>query len=99
MMSEDDLALQRSIESGDADLTIYTLMHLRRKLALSDFFRSMNVVKKAKPLFEAYAADLDPELLKKYYYHEDLRYENGSLCIMEAMKKELKVCTWFFSND
>src|SRR5690606_34628056 len=37
-MEEDEIALDKAIESGDTDLVQFVLMHLKKKLPLAQFF-------------------------------------------------------------
>ena len=40
-MEEDDVALTKAIDSGDTDLVFFVLLHLRQKLPLAAFFRTL----------------------------------------------------------
>lgn len=54
-MEEDELALDKAVESGDTDLVYFVLHHLRRKLPLAAFFRAVNARPLATALVEAAA--------------------------------------------
>lgn len=92
-MEEDELALDKAIESGDTDL-IYTVLHeLRRKLTLADFFHVINSRPTATALVEASsrfnegAGHEDTALLKDLYYQDDRRVDGASAFIREALRQ------------
>jgi len=53
-MQEDERALNKAIESGDTDLVYLVLIHLKKKLALSDYFRMVGNKPLACSLLEVY---------------------------------------------
>lgn len=85
-MEEDELALDKAIESGDTDLVYYVLHTLRRKLPLAAFFRTINTRPVATALVESSAIrDGDNTLLKDMYYQDDRRLDGASVFIREAL--------------
>ncbi|PQE16837.1 vacuolar sorting-associated protein [Rutstroemia sp. NJR-2017a BBW] len=84
-MSEDEIALDKAIESGDSDLIIYVLLHLKKSLPLASFFRVINTRPIATALVEASARADDVALLKDLYYQDDRRIDGANLFIHEAL--------------
>jgi hypothetical protein len=85
-MEEDELALDKAIESGDSDL-VHTVLHrLRAKLPLAAFFRTVSARPVAVALVEAEAARTrDAALLKDLYYQDDRRVDGASVFIRESL--------------
>ncbi|KAK4992296.1 Vacuolar protein sorting-associated protein 16 [Elasticomyces elasticus] len=86
-VGEESLALDKAIESGDTDLVFYVLLHLKKKLTLANFFRTINTRSMATALVEASAAYGDRELLKDLYYQDDRRLDGSNLLLTEALKQ------------
>lgn len=89
-MEEDEVALDKAIESGDTDLMHYVIHHLRRKLPQSGFFRVINGRPTATALVEALArdpADEDTTLLKNLYYQDDRRVDGADVFFAEALQQ------------
>ncbi|KAJ5881044.1 uncharacterized protein N7473_012097 [Penicillium subrubescens] len=84
-MEEDELALDKAIESGDDDLVNYVLLHLKSKLPLASFFRMINVRPMASALVETAARGEDTELLKDLYYQDDRPMEGSNVLLSEAL--------------
>jgi len=84
-MKEDNIALDKAIESGDTDLIFHVLLHLRKKLPLASFFRVINSRPVATALVESSAMDQDRELLKDLYYQDDRRLDGSNLLLTEAL--------------
>jgi hypothetical protein len=84
-VGEESLALDRAIESGDTDLVFYVLLHLRKKLPLSSFFRTINSRPVATAIIEAAAIEQDQEMLKDLYYQDDRRLDGANLLMSEAL--------------
>lgn len=87
-MKEDNIALDKAIESGDTDLIYHVLLHLRKKLPLASFFRVINSRPVATALVESSAWDQDRELLKDLYYQDDRRLDGSNLLLSEAIVQE-----------
>ncbi|UKZ68569.1 uncharacterized protein TrAtP1_009594 [Trichoderma atroviride] len=87
-MEEDDLALDKAIESGDTDLILFVLSKLKKKLPLASFFRVINVRPTATALVES-AAQLegDNTLLKDMYYQDDRRIDGANVFIRESLRQ------------
>jgi len=83
-MEEDVIALDKAIESGDTDLVLYVLLHLKGKLPLASFFRTINSRPIASALLESTAVVQDRNLLKDLYYQDDRRIDGSNLLIAEA---------------
>ncbi|KAH7138780.1 Vps16, N-terminal region-domain-containing protein [Dendryphion nanum] len=84
-MREDTIALDKAIESGDTDLIVHVLLHLRKKLPLASFFRVINTRPVASALVESSAWDSDRDLLKDLYYQDDRRLDGSNLLLSEAL--------------
>ncbi|KAK5122098.1 hypothetical protein LTR85_004344 [Meristemomyces frigidus] len=84
-VGEESIALDKAIESGDTDLVFYVLLHLKKKISLSSFFRTINSRPVATAIVESSAIDQDLELLKDLYYQDDRRLEGSNLLLYEAL--------------
>ncbi|KZL72683.1 vacuolar protein sorting-associated protein [Colletotrichum tofieldiae] len=85
-MEEDELALDKAIESGDTDLIYTVLLQLKKKLPLAAFFRAINARPAATALVESSAArEGDNALLKDLYYQDDRRVDGASVFIRESL--------------
>ncbi|KAK2748113.1 hypothetical protein FQN57_001236 [Myotisia sp. PD_48] len=106
-MEEDDVALDKAIESGDTDLILYVLLQLKRKLPLAAFFRMLNHRPVASALVESSARDQDQELLKDLYYQDDKAIEGSNVLFRDAlahtdlqqMTDKLRVATRLLSDS
>lgn len=85
-MEEDEIALDKAIESGDTDLIFFVLLHLRNKVPLAAFFRTINKRPVASALVEFSARAQDTELLKDLYYQDDRRLDGALLFLHEALQ-------------
>lgn len=86
-MEEDEIALDKAIESGDSDLIFFVLLHLKKKLPLASFFRVINTRPTATALIESSAQAEDAELLKDLYYQDDRRIDGANVFIREALRQ------------
>ncbi|KAK0722444.1 Vps16, N-terminal region-domain-containing protein [Lasiosphaeria miniovina] len=92
-MEEDEVALDKAIESGDTDLVYFVLHQLKRKLPLVAFFRVINARPTATALVEASARLSDEDdredtaLLKDLYYQDDRRLDGASVFVREALRQ------------
>ncbi|MCJ1463515.1 hypothetical protein MMC07_002123 [Pseudocyphellaria aurata] len=84
-MEEDEIALDKAIESGDTDLVFFVLLHLKKKLPLASFFRVLNNRPVATALVESSARSQDQELLKDLYYQDDRRLDGANLLFSDAL--------------
>jgi vacuolar protein sorting-associated protein 16 len=85
-MEEDELALDKAVESGDSDLMYSVLLQLKKKLPLASFFRVINSRPGATALVESTAArEDDNALLKDLYYQDDRRIDGAGIFIREAL--------------
>ncbi len=106
-MQEDELALQKAIESGDTDLVYLAMFHLKRKCSLAEFFRLINNKPIACSLLEQYARSNDLQLLKDFYYQDDRRASSAKLLLIEAFHckelseyiEKLKAANKLFAQD
>ncbi|CAI7616873.1 unnamed protein product [Penicillium discolor] len=85
-MEEDELALDKAIESGDDDLVNYVLLHLKSKLPLASFFRMINTRPMASALVETAARNDDIELLKDLFYQDDRPIDGANVLLSEALR-------------
>jgi vacuolar protein sorting-associated protein 16 len=87
-MEEDDVALDKAVESGDTDLIYFVLHQMRRKLPIAAFFRTVNRRPVATALVESSALlEGDRTLLKDLYYQDDRRLEGASVFVKEALEQ------------
>lgn len=85
-MEEDELALDKAVESGDTDLILFVLQHLKAKTAPSQFFRIINSRPSATALVEASALQKrDNAMLKDLYYQDDRRVDGANVFIEESL--------------
>lgn len=85
-MEEDDLALDKAVESGDTDLILSVLLQLKKKLPLAAFFRTINSRPVATALVEASAVkEGDNTILKDLYYQDDRRVDGANVFIRESV--------------
>jgi hypothetical protein len=84
-MDQDEIALDKAIESGDTDLIYIVLLHLKSKPPLASFFRTLNKRPVATALVETSALAHDRELLKQLYYQDDRRVDGSNLLVLEAL--------------
>lgn len=86
-MEEDEIALNKAIESGDTDLVFYVLLQLKKKLPLATFLRTISERPVAAALVESSAREQDQDLLKDLYYQDDRPVEGSNLLLEEAMQQ------------
>ncbi|KAL9096876.1 MAG: hypothetical protein Q9165_000840 [Trypethelium subeluteriae] len=87
-MEEDSIALDKAIESGDTDLILYVLLHMKKKLPLATFFRTINTRPLATAMIETLALEQDRELAKDLYYQDDRRLDGSNLSLLEALRQK-----------
>ena len=84
-MEEDEIALDKALESGDTDLVFFVLLHLKKKLPLAAFFRVLTNRPVATALVEASAASQDKDMLKSLYYQDDRPLDGANILFSEAL--------------
>ncbi|KAI9890737.1 MAG: hypothetical protein M1814_003667 [Vezdaea aestivalis] len=84
-MEEDELALDKALQSGDTDLTLFVLLQLKAKLKASTFFRMLSTRPVALSLVTSTARHADPDLLKDLYYQDDRRLDTSLLLLRSAL--------------
>lgn len=84
-MSEDEIALDKAIASGDTDLVYFVLLHLKQTLSLASFFRVLTNRPMATALVETSAKAQDRSLLKDLFYQDDRRMDGAKLLFSEAL--------------
>ena len=87
-MEEDEIALEKAIESGDTDLVFFVLLQLKQKLPLSSFFRVINNRPVAAALVESSARAQDQDFLKDLFYQDDRRIDGANLLIDESLQQK-----------
>lgn len=87
-MKEDNIALDKAIESGDTDLVYHVLLHMRKQLSQANFFRVINSRPLATALVESSARGEDQELLRKLYYQDDRRVDGSNVLVSEALEQD-----------
>ncbi|KAK3809948.1 MAG: Vps16, N-terminal region-domain-containing protein [Benniella sp.] len=89
-MEQDELALNKAIESGDTDLVYYVLLHLKRKLNPQEFMRVIIKKPLAVSLLESYCkqqiTESDTQLLTDLYYMDDRRVDNANLTLIKSFQ-------------
>ena len=88
-MEEDEIALDKAVESGDTDLIFFVLLQLRKKLPLASFFRVLNERPVATALVESSARLQDKDLLKHLYYQDDRRIDGANLLFADALEQSV----------
>ncbi|KAI8911364.1 Vps16, N-terminal region-domain-containing protein [Powellomyces hirtus] len=83
-MEEDELALNKAIESGDTDLVHLVILHMKRKLSPAEFFRIISSKPLASSLLESYCKEQDPQLLRDFYYQDDRNVDTANVLIIEG---------------
>ncbi|KAL8648415.1 MAG: hypothetical protein Q9226_006002 [Calogaya cf. arnoldii] len=86
-MEEDEIALDKALESGDIDLVFFVLLQLKKKLPLASFFRLLTNRPIATAVVESSAKGQDQELLKDLYYQDDRRLDGANLLFGEALNQ------------
>ncbi|CAG9993459.1 unnamed protein product [Clonostachys byssicola] len=87
-MEEDELALDKAIESGDTDLILSVVVQLKKKLPLAGFFDVISARPTAAALVESSASlQGDHALLKDLYYQDDRRVDSANVFIRESLKQ------------
>ncbi|KAL8768887.1 MAG: hypothetical protein Q9209_004941 [Squamulea sp. 1 TL-2023] len=86
-MEEDEIALDKALESGDTDLVFFVLLQLKKKLPLASFFRLLTNRPIATAIVESSAKGQDQELLKDLYYQDDRRLDGANLLFSEALNQ------------
>jgi len=85
-MGEEELALDKAIESGDSDLIMFVLLELKKNLPLAAFFRVINSRPLASGLVESSAEmEDDNAFLKDLYYQDDRRVDGADIFIKESL--------------
>ncbi|KAI4243599.1 MAG: hypothetical protein L6R40_003423 [Gallowayella cf. fulva] len=86
-MEEDEIALDKALESGDTDLVFFVLLQLKKKLPLASFFRLLTNRPVATAIVESSAKGQDQELLKDLYYQDDRRLDGANLLFNDALNQ------------
>lgn len=86
-MEEDEIALEKAIQSGDDDLVNYVLLQLKSKLPIASFFRMINTRPMASALVETTAREEDTELLKDLFYQDDRPLDGSNVLLSDALKQ------------
>lgn len=104
-----DLALEKAIESYDADLVYQVLfkMEKARDLTKKEFWNTVASKPLAKNLYIAHLKKTDLEKLKSFYVHIQEATNAGNVCLQLAYKKAswsgrkalLKDAEFFFGED
>ena len=84
-MEQDEIALDKAIDSGDTDLVFFVLLRLKNKLPIATFFRTIGSRPVALALLESSAKAQDTDLLKDLFYQDDRPIDGSDLLLEEAM--------------
>lgn len=83
-MGEQELALEKAVESWNLNLIIYVLLNLQQKLSVAAFFRILNDKPMAGSVFAYVCKATESKLLADFYYQDDRRYENAMSTLRQA---------------
>jgi hypothetical protein len=83
-MKEEEIALQKAIESGDTDLIYFVLLHSLRTLR-DEFFNIISGKPVAIKLMIKYARSQDPQLLRSLLQHERDEESQGDFAVRRAL--------------
>ncbi|KAG0454964.1 hypothetical protein HPP92_024256 [Vanilla planifolia] len=87
-IGEEDSALIKATESGDADLVYLVLFHIWHKKPSLDFFGTINARPMARDLFISYARCYKHEVLKDYFLSTGQLQEVAFLLLKESWEFE-----------
>lgn len=90
-MGQDELALKKSLESGDYELIYSTLCHLQSKYNVIQFFKILKKFPDAIRPFELLFKEKDIEVLKAFYYQDDRLTDTFLLLTEEAFKEQVSL--------
>lgn len=91
-MNEQELALDKAIESYDHDLIIYVLLYLQERITVAAFFRSISEKPVAAKVFEAYCRSTKQfKLLEDFFYQDDRRLDSVLLELHQAPDVQARV--------
>ncbi|KZT35392.1 vacuolar protein sorting-associated protein 16 [Sistotremastrum suecicum HHB10207 ss-3] len=89
-MKEDNMALEKAVDSGDTDLVYHVLLHLYKRMPLGAFFKLIEEggtkLIPASKLLQVYAREQDRDLLRDFYYSDDRRLESAVLAFEESSR-------------
>lgn len=100
-MQQEELALNKAIESGDTDLgslvfsdesypLVYlVVLHLKRSRPAKDFFRIIHTKPVALNLLISYCKQQDLKLLKDLYFQFDQLQETANITVLEAFQHQV----------
>ncbi|VVT56732.1 uncharacterized protein SAPINGB_P005238 [Magnusiomyces paraingens] len=86
-MGEEELALDKAIDSLNINLIVFVLLQLQQKLPIASFFRFINDKPLASRVFEYICKAQDPKLLRDFYYQDDRRYDCAMLLFNQSFKE------------
>jgi len=106
-MKEDELALNKAIQSGDTDLVYLALMHLKKHRRQKEFFVLIKDKPLARDLYIAYCKQADLPALKSFYYSLQKPAEAAEVAVLEAYQCDdlkdrlqgLQLAFEFFEKD
>jgi hypothetical protein len=84
-MNQDELALNKAVESRQTDLIHLVLFHLKRKSSSkANMFRLVSKNPTALKLLEVYLKENEPETLQDFYYQDDRQADIAKLFVEKA---------------
>merc|ERR1719201_1336139 len=87
-MAEDELALQKALQSGDTDLIYFVMTRLREKMPSSgDFNRMIHNYPLASALYQQLCRLTEPEALMEYYHQHDMYRDKAFLTVKNAYEE------------
>eukprot|EP00823_Brevimastigomonas_motovehiculus_P004940 TRINITY_DN3388_c0_g1_i1.p1 TRINITY_DN3388_c0_g1~~TRINITY_DN3388_c0_g1_i1.p1 ORF type:complete len:857 (+),score=223.08 TRINITY_DN3388_c0_g1_i1:107-2677(+) len=87
-MKNDEMALQKAIDSGDADLVFMVVLHISKTKDYKDFFALIRDKPSACSLYLQYCKARDPNSLQKFLFHQQRLVDSVHQLISEAYRAE-----------
>ncbi|KAJ1679542.1 Vacuolar protein, partial [Spiromyces aspiralis] len=79
------LALEEAINSGDADLVYFVILHLYKTQNLGDFFHLVSNNAVATHFFEKYCREQGATILEDFYFQNDAYNKSSELVLVENL--------------
>jgi len=87
-MQQEELALDKAIESGDTNLVYLVVLHMKRSMQIVEFLRVIRSKPFALDLFLSYYRQEDLKLLKEVYSRLDKPQEVATIFILESQREK-----------
>uniref|UniRef100_A0A8C5QED8 Vacuolar protein sorting-associated protein 16 homolog n=1 Tax=Leptobrachium leishanense TaxID=445787 RepID=A0A8C5QED8_9ANUR len=90
-MKRSNLALSKSIESGDTDLVYTVVSYMKYEFNRGDFFMTLQNHPTALSLYRQFCKHQEPETLKDLYNQDDNHQELGNYFVRSSYSSEKRV--------